>query len=265
MLTRKSVCGINVLAYYSGIVFKAAGYRLNNQDTQDPYSSPTQESALLASLGFGILNFVFAIPAIYLIDTFGRRSLLLMTFPLMAVFLLLTGISFQFVGTAKQILVTLFMYMFAIAYSVGEGPVPYVYSAESMPLYVRALGMSIAIATNWLFTFVLAITFPSFWKSLTPIGTFCYYAAWCVIGFFLILFFVPETKGRTLEELDIDFSIPTHMHMRHGWRQFKYYAWWCLSLRKPDVPEPRLPVKYERPKPKKKQPPREICFAELKQ
>ena len=250
-----TVCGINVLAYYSGIVFVKAGYTLTTAN----------ESALFASLGFGILNFVFAIPAIYLIDTFGRRPLLLTTFPLMALFHLLTGIAFQFDGKARTVLVTLFMYLFAIVYSPGEGPVPYVYSAESMPLYVRTLGMSIAIATNWLFTFVLAITFPPFWRHFTPTGTFCYYAAWCVIGFFLILLFVPETKGRTLEELDADFSIPTRTHMRHGIRQFKYYARWCMTLQKPDGSKPRLPVRYEKPETKKKESPRAIYFTEVKQ
>ena len=185
-------CGVNVLAYYSTLVFGYAGY---SREPNLPTAAPIETSALEASMGFGILNFVFAIPAIYLIDTFGRRSLLLATFPLMGMFHLLTGLAFLSSGRKRKVLVTLGIYLFDIAYSLGEGPVPYVYSAESMPLYVRALGMSIAIATNWLFTFVLSITFPPFWKHITHTGTFVYYAIWCFVGFFLILLFVPETKG----------------------------------------------------------------------
>lgn len=249
-------CGVNVLAYYSSIVFEYAGFAKNSAD---PTAPPTEPSALQASLGFGILNFVFAIPAIYLIDTFGRRSLLLTTFPLMAIFHLLTGLAFRFRNTTKKVLVTLGMYLFAIAYSPGEGPVPYVYSAESMPLYVRALGVSVAIATNWLFTFVLSITFPSFWQVFTPTGTFVYYAAWCVVGFFLILLFVPETGKHSLEELDAIFSIPTRTHMQHGQQQLLYVINYYL-FRRTETPRPTLNVGFEKPEIRKKEAPRKISF-----
>ena len=73
-------CGVNVIAYYSSVIFQRGGF--------------SQISALLASMGFGIINFLFAIPAIYTIDTFGRRNLLLTTFPMMGLSLLFTGFSF---------------------------------------------------------------------------------------------------------------------------------------------------------------------------
>lgn len=106
------------------------------------------------------------------------------------------------------------MYLFSICYSPGEGPVPFVYSAESMPLYVRDLGMSMATATLWVFNFFLAVTFPKFQVALTKTGAFGWYSAWCVIGWFMILLFVPETKGLTLEALDARFSISTRSHAR---------------------------------------------------
>jgi len=74
---RQQFCGVNVIAYYSSTIFTEANF--------------TQIQALLASLGFGALNFLMALPAVYTIDTFGRRNLLLLTFPLMSLFLLMTG------------------------------------------------------------------------------------------------------------------------------------------------------------------------------
>ncbi|KAI9760426.1 MAG: hypothetical protein M1835_000176, partial [Candelina submexicana] len=129
-------CGVNVIAYYSSEIFLQAGFNHIN--------------ALSASLGFGIINFVFAIPAIYTIDTFGRRNLLLTTFPLMSLFLFFTGFSFWIPSTSKAHIgcVALGIYLFGIVYSPGEGPVPFTYSAEAYPLYVRAYGMSLATATT---------------------------------------------------------------------------------------------------------------------
>lgn len=77
--------------------------------------------------------------------------------------------------------------LFAVAYSVGEGPVPFTYSSECMQLYVRDLGMSMFTATTWFFNFLLAITFPRFLNAFGNTGAFAYYAAWCVIGWILII------------------------------------------------------------------------------
>lgn len=109
-------------------------------------------AALSASLGFGVINWLFALPAVYTIDTFGRRNLLLVTFPLMSLFLFFTGFSFwipESHETARTACVILGMYLFGIAYSPGEGPVPFAYSAEAYPLYIRAEGMALATATTW--------------------------------------------------------------------------------------------------------------------
>jgi MFS family permease len=70
-------CGVNAIAYYSSNIFAEAGF--------------SEMQAILSSWGFGMLNWLFALPAVYTIDTFGRRNLLLVTFPLMAIFLLLAG------------------------------------------------------------------------------------------------------------------------------------------------------------------------------
>ncbi|KAI9879434.1 MAG: hypothetical protein M1830_008565 [Pleopsidium flavum] len=205
-------CGVNVIAYYSSQIFVEANF--------------SQISALSASLGFGVINWLFAIPAIYTIDTFGRRNLLLTTFPLMSLFLFFTGFSFwipETMHTARIACIALGIYLFTIVYSPGEGPVPFTYSAEAYPLYVRAYGMSLATATTWFFNFVLAITWPRMLATFKPQGAFSWYAAWNIVGFVLVLLFLPETKGKTLEELDQVFSVPTHVHAAYGLRQIPYF------------------------------------------
>lgn len=89
-------------------------------------------TALVVSLGCGITNWIFALPAVYTIDTFGRRNLLLTTFPLMSIFLFWTGFSFWIEDLqTRTAMVATGIYLFMIVYSPGEGPVPFTYSAEA--------------------------------------------------------------------------------------------------------------------------------------
>ncbi|KAF4458549.1 mfs sugar transporter [Fusarium albosuccineum] len=217
----------NVIAYYSSEIFLEAGF--------------PEKNALAASLGFGIINFLFAIPAFYTIDTFGRRNLLLTTFPLMSIFLLFTGFSFFIPEDSKAHIgcIALGIYLFGVVYSPGEGPVPFTYSAEAYPLYIRAIGMSLATATTWCFNFILAVTWPSLQKAFKPQGAFGWYAAWNIIGFFLVLLFLPETKGKTLEELDSVFNVRLTRIMRYGIAQF-FWFFRHYFLRS-DAPKPVVP------------------------
>lgn len=204
-------CGINVIAYYSSTIFVQAGFSI--------------KSGILAAMGTGIVNFLFAIPALYTIDTFGRRNLLLTTFPLMAICLLATGLCFLIPSTSKAHigLIALFIYLFEAVYSPGEGPVPFTYSAEVYPLQVREIGMSLATATTWTFNFVLSLTWPALLRTFGPTGAFCYYSGWNVVGFCLIFLFVPESKGYTLEELDRVFAIPTKTFAKYQIEHIPYY------------------------------------------
>jgi len=138
-----------------------------------------------------------------------------------------TGFSFWIPSethhTARVACISLGIYLFGVVYSPGEGPVPFTYSAEAYPLYVRTYGMSLATATTWFFNFILSITWPSLQTAFTTQGAFSWYAGWNIIGFFLVLLFMPETKGKTLEELDQVFSVPTHIHASYGMRQIPYF------------------------------------------
>jgi len=204
-------CGVNVIAYYSSTILRT------NYGFSD-------KKALLASFGFGLINWLFAIPAIFTIDTFGRRNLLLSTLPLLCLCLLLTGLVQKAENTNGQAVgVLLGIYLYSMFYSPGEGPVPFTYSAEAFPLYLREVGMSFATATLWFFNFVLAVSFPSLLYKFQPAGAFGFYAAWCLVLWVLVLLFVRETKGKTLEELDQVFAVPTRVHAAYGLRQIRYW------------------------------------------
>ncbi|KAI1353233.1 sugar transporter-domain-containing protein [Xylaria sp. FL0043] len=212
VMIAQQLCGINIIAFYSSTVFSFAG--------------ANDYQALLASFGFGAINFIFAFPAFWTIDTFGRRSLLLFTFPNMAWSLLAAGL-FNLLpakSTAHVALVAVFIYIFAAFYSPGEGPVPFAYSAEVFPLSHREVGMAFAVATNLFWAAVLGITFPKILQSLTVVGAFGLYAGFNILGFILIFLWVPETKQRTLEELDYIFAVPSTLFIKYQFT--KVLPWW---------------------------------------
>lgn len=154
----------NIIAFYSSTVFVNAG--ANNFH------------ALLASWGFGLVNFVFAFPAVWTIDTFGRRNLLLFTFPNMAWTLLAAGFAFKIPGQGGTHLgvIAFFIFLFAAFYSPGEGPVPFTYSAEVFPLSHREVGMAWAVATCLFWASVLGLTWPRIYAAMGPTGAFGFYA-----------------------------------------------------------------------------------------
>jgi hypothetical protein len=241
----QQMCGVNVTVYYSSKIMKdKAGW--------------SDKSALLLSAGFGIINFVFAFPAVWTIDTFGRRNLLLFTFPFMALFQFIMVVAVALPnGPSRQALIIVGMYLFGIAYSPGEGPVPFVYSAESMPLYNRDYGMGIVTGINWLFNFIVSFTWPSMSsdnKGLGASGAFAWYGTWCIIGWWLILLFVPETKDLTLEELDQVFQKSTREYVRHGMAQLRWFTGYYI-LRKKWMARER-PVFLRPVQPKKRHDPR---------
>ncbi|KAI9675417.1 MAG: hypothetical protein M1817_001321 [Caeruleum heppii] len=200
VMIAQQMCGINIIAFYSSTVFVQAG--------------ASGKEALLASFGFGLVNFVFAWPAVKTIDTYGRRTLLLFTFPQMAWTLLAAGFSFYIPKESRAHLgmVAFFIFLFAAFYSPGEGPVPFTYSAEVFPLSHREVGMAWAVATCLFWSAVLSLTFPRMVSTFTITGAFGFYAGLNVLALVLIFFFVPETKQRTLEELDQVFAVPTRTH-----------------------------------------------------
>ncbi|KAH0388050.1 MFS transporter, partial [Aureobasidium melanogenum] len=204
--------GINIMAFYSSTIFSEAGYSV--------------KQSLLASFGFGAVSFVFAFPAIYTMDTFGRRNLLLSTFPQMAWCLLGCGFTFLMSSdnSAKIPLIAVFVFLFGAFYGPGIGPIPSIYFSEAFPLSHREIGAAFTICVNNSVSSALGLTFPALLAKITPTGAFCLYAGLNMLSFLVIFLVVPETKQRTLEELDEVFSIPT---TRHAAYQTKVWLpWW---------------------------------------
>lgn len=174
VMIAQQMCGINIIAFYSSTIFVNAG--------------STPKEALFASFGFGLTNFLFAFPALFTIDTFGRRSLLLFTFPQMAWTLLAAGFCFYIPESSRAHLgmIAFFVFLFAAFYSPGEGPVPFTYSAEVFPLSHREVGMGFAVATCLFWSAVLSITFPKILETFGGTGAFGFYAGLNVVAFVMI-------------------------------------------------------------------------------
>ncbi|KAF7585791.1 hypothetical protein BBP40_010084 [Aspergillus hancockii] len=209
----QQMCGINIIAFYSSSIFAKAG--------------ATNIEALLASFGFGFVNFLFAWPAVWTIDTFGRRWLLLATFPNMCWTLLAAGFCFWIPESNKSGHlggIALFIYLFNVFYSPGEGPVPFTYSAEVFPVSHREIGMAWAVATNNFWAAVLSLTFPYILREFKPQGAFGFYAGLNIVALVLIFLFLPETKQRSLEELDRVFSVSTRAHAKY--QLTEALPWW---------------------------------------
>lgn len=114
------------------------------------------------------------------------------------------------------------------------------YSAEVFPLSHREVGMSWAVATNNFWGAVLSLTFPSMLTAMSPTGAFGFYAALNLVALALIFLFVPETKQKSLEELDQVFSVSTHRHA--SYQMNEVLPWWGKKwvLRKDVGPSPQL-------------------------
>lgn len=211
VMLSQQLCGINIIAFYSSSIFADAGF--------------SNFGALLASTIFGFVNFIGAFPAVWTMDTLGRRSLLLLTLPFMALTMFLAGLSFSIPkeNAAHFGLLATLIYLFCAEYSPGMGPVPAAYSAEVFPLSHREVGMSFAVSTANSWAAVLSFTFPRIAAALQPQGAFMLYAVLNVVAVVIVFLFVPETKKKSLDELDDVFSIPTRTFIRY--QSTEYMPW----------------------------------------
>nr|POF26310.1 myo-inositol transporter 2 [Quercus suber] len=245
-MVSQQLCGVNALSFYSSTLFCAA----NDTSTADVPPSDSL-TPLLLSWGIGLTNALFALPAYFFIDRKGRRWLLLVTIPFMALSILAAGLSFLIPASsgAHAPVIGIFTYIFMIFYSPGMGPVPFTLSAEVFPLESRVVGMSFAVFTNFLGCGLLALFVPVITAKIGHPGLLGIFAALNVVAFFLVFFFVRETAGAaigsnvssvlsvSLEELNYLFGVSTRQHVNYQVGTVLPWAWRYYVRREKDVPD----------------------------
>ncbi|MGA3267264.1 MAG: sugar porter family MFS transporter [Verrucomicrobiota bacterium] len=178
--------GINAVLYYAPEIFKAAG-------------SGT-DAAFVESVLLGVMNLGVTFVAIWLVDKAGRKPLLLAGTMVQIGALVFVGLMYQYGGGAIPLLVGILL--FVGAYNVSTGPITWIFNSEIFPTKLRARAMSVAIICLWFADWVVTQTFPMLRDSVGPAKTFWVYAASSCLCLIYILTLVPETKGRTLEEIE---------------------------------------------------------------
>lgn len=178
--------GINAIMYYSTKIFTTAGMK----------------NAFSASVLIGLVNLAFTFVAIALVDKAGRRALLLVGLALQVVFL--GAVGWMFHSGIQGLGLMLAIVGFIGAFAMALGPIPWIFCSEVFPTKVRGRAMSIAVFTIWASCYVVAQTFPMLNDSpaFGPAATFWVYAACSLFGLIFVWAMVPETKGRTLEEIE---------------------------------------------------------------
>jgi MFS transporter, SP family, xylose:H+ symportor len=178
--------GINVLFNYAQEIYQSAGYGISG--------------ILFNIIGTGAINFVFTLIAMGFVDRLGRRKLMLLGCAGIGLSHIGAGVAYHEGWRGSTVLI---MTLAAIAcYSMTLAPVTWVFISEIFPNRVRSLGVSVAVAALWSASFALTYTFPFLNRAFTTSGTFLVYAAVCLLGWVFVFAFVPETSGRSLEEIE---------------------------------------------------------------
>ncbi|KAL4400120.1 carbohydrate:proton symporter [Malassezia pachydermatis] len=199
----QQLSGFNTLMYYSGTIFEAIGF-----------NKPVAVSLIVSAT-----NFLATLFALRFIDLIGRRRVLLWSVPIMVAALVFAAICFAFLPTTPSgdvvsdipsgrkvwtylIIVAFIIYVFF--YGFGIGNVPW-QQGELFAIETRAVGTSIATATNWACNLIIGATYLSLARAATSSGSFGFYAGLCAIGFVFCLFCFPDTRGLSLEEVHFIF------------------------------------------------------------
>ena len=179
-------CGMNVIFYYAADIFRAAGYDMKQM--------------MLQIVVIGTVMVAAVIVTILVVDKLGRKTLMLFGTGALAVIYLIEAYFFHTDVLGLPIIV---LTLASVAvYSLTLAPVVWVILSEIFPNRIRGAAMSLAAVSLWIGNFSLTFTFPAIKESLGWTLNFGLYAAVCVLGFAVIWYKLPETKGKTLEEIE---------------------------------------------------------------
>jgi sugar porter (SP) family MFS transporter len=190
--------GINAILYYAPQIFGGFGL-----------GSVTIE--LLATGVTGILQVLCTLPAVLFLDKFGRRSFLIVgAVGMFICHVIVAAVEGTYENAwpthkAQGWVAVVFIWLFCVNFAYSWGPVAWVLTQELFPASFRSRGVSIVASTNWMFNFIIGLTTPHMIRNM-KYGTYIFFAAFCIGGAIFVYVFVPETKNKTLEELDVYFG-----------------------------------------------------------
>jgi sugar porter (SP) family MFS transporter len=180
------VSGINAIIYFAPRVFEMAGI--------------STESALISTIGIGVVNLLATFLGLYLIDRIGRKKLMYMGS--VGYIISLSLMAYNFLGPGiPSFWLPIFVFGFIASHAVGQGAVIWVFISEMFPNDLRAYGQSIGSFTHWILAAIIANVFPFFANEFGPGYIFSFFAFMMVLQLLWVKFKMPETKGRSLEEI----------------------------------------------------------------
>lgn len=178
--------GINVIFNYAEDIYRSAGYGISG--------------VLFNIVITGTINLVFTLLALGLVDRVGRRALMLFGAAGIGISHALLGLTYR--AGMKGLPILLLTLCTIGFYALSLAPVTWVLISELFPNRIRSLGVSVAVSALWIASFILTFTFPLLQRTVGSAGTFWTYAGICFAGFLFILAAVPETKGKSLEQIE---------------------------------------------------------------
>jgi sugar porter (SP) family MFS transporter len=181
------VSGINAIIYYAPRIFEMAGLGAH--------------SSLLSTVGIGMINFIFTLLGINIIDKVGRKTLMLVGSVGLIVSLFLVAFTF-YSGNLSGFAIPVYMMMFIAFFAFSQGAVIWVFISEIFPNQVRAKGQTLGSSTHWIMAAIIAFSFPYLAESLGGAITFSFFGFMMILQLFFVWFFMPETKGTSLEQID---------------------------------------------------------------
>jgi SP family arabinose:H+ symporter-like MFS transporter len=179
--------GINSIMYYSTEIFRNA--------------TGNADAGFTSSVWIGMVNFLATFGAILFVDKAGRKPLLLLGNAVQVGALLAVG--FIFGANPRSPALLWFVLLYISAFAIAAGPLTWLVCSEIFPAKLRGRAMSLSAFFVWVACLIVAQTFPLLLKLIGPARTFWIYAACSALTFLFVLFRLPETKGRTLEEIEM--------------------------------------------------------------
>jgi sugar porter (SP) family MFS transporter len=187
----QQITGINTIIYYAPNIIRAAGIS-------------SIRGAILATAGIGTVNVIMTLVSMWLVDRVGRRPLLLTGIGGMIVSLAAIGIIFHSSqpGATLAYLAVISLMFYVASFAIGLGPIFWLIIAEIYPLKIRGMAAGIAAGVSWIANFAVSMTFLSLFNLLGPSLTFWMYGVLAIGSWLFCYYLVPETKGRSLEEIE---------------------------------------------------------------